>query len=311
MACLYGCKVLCLPDCVSKHNCHEAGMWHGEGESITATLDLPGTVVLPERTGAQPMVLDGLKPLQSTTCIDGSMLGHKETQGKGWPYCFWRDDGWPFDWVQAKADAALFVAGRYEPLADDELVIHLRTGDMMVQAGETYKTMAAQEKPEVWNAPCMVQPGCKAYLDAALHGYNEGPFKKVHLMADTRCAPEALKNATSEPDLRSTKSICGLESGNNKEAATNPCIRYLLQHLPRTMVQTRPSNLSNQGAFKYDIQLMICTQNMAVACSTMSIFGRLTAMHLNRLFAPNCNMRHIFNNPLDPHFYHRCYSVRI
>ena len=315
MARFHDCKVLCLPDCVSDHSCAES-MWHGKGESVTETLNLPSTIVLRERLPGRPIekpqIYQGAVQgaIGNTMCINGNRgpkKNLKEIRGGGWPYCFSRGmhgTGHSFDWAQAKADIAQFVAGRFKPLPEDELVIHLRTGDNLVQANMFYKELATQKQPET-KPTCIVQPGCKAYVDAALHGYNGGPFRKVHVMADMRCAAGVplISCATKHGDARQSclkaRLSCGLaeqyhHEETDKEAAFNPCLQYLLHKLQGGVVQLRPANLTNSEAFKYDTQLMIGTQNMATTCSTLSIFGRLTAAHLKRLFVPRCDIKHTF-----------------
>jgi len=255
--------------------------------------------------------------LGNTMCINGNRgavpgLNLTEIRGGGWPYCF-QQGLHDFDWAQAKADIAQVVAGRFEPLPEDELVIHLRTGDSLVQANEFYKELATQEAPFRMPA-CIVQPGCKAYLDAALHGYNGGPFRKVHVMADMRCVAGGPldscgeKRGEAKQRCNKARQSCGLDQHYHrkkhlqkkqlieKEAASNPCLPYLLNHLQGGVVQLRPANLTNSESFKYDTQLMIRTQNMATTCSTLSIFGRLTGAHLKRLFVPRCDIKHTFAN---------------
>ena len=46
---------------------------------------------------------------------------------------------------------------------------------------------------------------------------------------------------------------------------------------------------------------MVRARNLAIACSTFSVFGRLTARHLDRLFVPNCQLRVFLDRDIIAH----------
>ena len=64
--------------------------------------------------------------------------------------------------------------------------------------------------------------------------------------------------------------------------------------LEPSVVEMAPAGMSNAKAFERDVRLMMRAQNMAVTCSTFSVWGRLTSKYLRRLFAPQCQLHYEF-----------------
>ena len=220
--------------------------------------------------------------------------------GFGFPYGEFDAVQWP----QAAADIAAIVQGQFVALSEDELVVHLRSGDIVNEIN-TWLTKDAPNPNFNENAdikPPML-PACAYYLDAFKNGFNGGPFTKVHLITDTDCT-----NEIEAPDLAN---LPGVDQGSydavqdvkhpdraRKEGeppdcwTTNPCMKVLYEHIPEGVLVGPPANASFPQLFKRDTRLMARAQNIAAACSTFSLLGRLTAAHLKRLFVPQCQTKY-------------------
>ena len=79
-----------------------------------------------------------------------------------------------------------------------------------------------------------LEPGCDYYMDAALRGYNGGPFSKVHVMVDLKC----------EGDSIASREQYSLDHGDEPSdprgcESTNPCLLALMDTLPDDMLVLR------------------------------------------------------------------------
>ena len=268
------CGVLCLPDCSGDKfrsiPCGGNSMWHaGADAHIVKALNLATSLKVPpemphrntsERTSINSNYL-------STTCLDGARDGLK--RAGGYPYCFYD----ALQWSQAKSDFQHILSeNALKPLPDSEVVMHMRSGDAINNINNWLKSDATDktfdENQNIVGA--VIQPGCKYYVDVALTGFDKKTFTKVHIITDMQC-PEG----------------SALEDG--KCVTTNPCVDAVVRALPAGAV-VLPTAVSPQEAFIRDVQLMQQARNIAVACSTFSLLGRLTAVHLRRLFVPNCQL---------------------
>ena len=82
-------------------------------------------------------------------------------------------------WPQARLDlssVAVKVVESDGPLAPDALVIHIRSGDSVMQVNDWLTRDATEEDfPEGTGITCApLQPGCKYFVDAALTGLDGG-----------------------------------------------------------------------------------------------------------------------------------------
>ena len=208
--------------------------------------------------------------LPYTSCIDGAPTG------MGWPYCFPSALQWP----QARSDMAQALSKVFEPLPEDELVMHVRSGDSIEHQRVWMSANAFSSSPfddgAILNPP--VQPSCQYHLDVALRGLDGKPFRKVHLLADGRF--ECLSS-----DDKS-------ESCNK----TNPCIAILQQQLANGVLVLQSPQMDSSAAFARDTSLMARATSIATTCSTFSILGRLTSPHVQRLFVPDCKLSLKFAN---------------
>jgi len=272
--------VLCLPDCTGsnlnqKSECGASLMWHKEPAAhIVSAMKLGLSVPLPRALPRPADLPPGSQNPETTsvTCMDGWRPGQN---GGGFPYCFFDTVHWP----QARLDlssVAVKVVESDGPLAPDALVIHIRSGDSVMQVNDWLTRDATEEDfPEGTGITCApLQPGCKFFVDAALTGLDGGPFAKVYLLADTKCHGEL------DPD--------------GKCPSINPCIRILMDALEPGVVEMAPAGMSNAKAFERDVHLMMRAQNFANTCSTFSVWGRLTSKYLRRLFAPQCQLHYEF-----------------
>ena len=73
---------------------------------------------------------------------------------------------------------------------------------------------------------------------------------------------------------------------------TNPCMKVMYENIPEGVLVGPPASASFPQLFKRDTELMARAQNIATACSTFSLLGRLTAAHLKRLFVPQCQTKY-------------------
>ena len=255
-------------------------MWHGEPSThIALAFELGGSLQIPALVGT---AVDSVKPFPFyTTCLDGSG-GGDATNGPGYPYCYFDAMQWP----QARSDLSTILAHDSNPLPDDELVLHVRSGDVLL-AINAWLTADATSDTYDEKLPNLhafnLQPGCGFHLDAALRGYDGKPFRKVHLMADAKCAGSSLSQMN-------IKKGTGYSSGNC--ASTNPCIAELIEKLEPGVLVLAPPDMSAAQVFQRDVSLMARARNLAVTCSTFSILGRLGSRHAKRLFVPNCNMEY-------------------
>ena len=204
-------------------------------------------------------------------------------------------------WPQAASDIAAVVQGRFEPLAEDELVMHLRSGDIVNEIN-TWLTRDATDSgfSETADIKPPMLPACAYYLDAFKHGFNGGPFRKVHLIADTDCSREIQE--FQAPDLINIPRYVGQDAkhpGHAREEgeppdcwSSNPCMKVVYEQIPSAVLVGPPGNLSFAQLFKRDTELIARAQNMATSCSTFSLLGRLTAASLKRLFVPQCQAKY-------------------
>ena len=178
------CDVLCLPDCTGsnlnqKSECGASLMWHKEPAAhIVSAMKLGLSVPLPRALPRPADLPPGYQNPETTsvTCMDGWRQGQN---GGGFPYCFFDSVHWP----QAKLDlssVAVKVVESDGPLAPDALVIHIRSGDSVMQVNDWLMRDATEEDfPEGTGITCApLQPGCEYFVDAALTGFNGGlsPF---------------------------------------------------------------------------------------------------------------------------------------
>jgi len=268
------CAHLCLPDCEQNLELPQCGgkeMDQGNNLHIVAALNLSTSIAMPPEIAiASDLPEPELEPnYEAVGCLD-----------EGWPYCFFDVLQWP----QARSDIAHVLDGAFEPLPEDMLVMHLRSGDEinLINDWLTEDAVNAQfsEQDDIYGAP--MQPPCGYYIDVALTGLNGGAFRKVHLMADMNCWFDDDETPISR-DVVAAPEGC---------TSVNPCIEEIVKALPRDMLILPRTNTTNLAAFLWDTGLIAATRNIALACSTFSVFGRLTSNHLQRLFAPQCQLRY-------------------
>ena len=117
-------------------------------------------------------------------------------------------------------------------LPADELVVHIRSGDNILAIMD-WTTRDATSNSFVENSivGAPIQPGCDYYLDAALRGNNGGPFAKVHVMVDLKCA------GGSAIDMHQYHKAHGDILADPRSCeSTNPCLVALMDALPEDVL---------------------------------------------------------------------------
>ena len=123
-------------------------------------------------------------------------------------------------------------------LPEDHLVVHIRSGDSVI---EIMNWLTQDATTDDFNENhgirgIGIQPGCAYYMDAALRGYNGGPFAKVHVVADLKCEEDYILEH-DENNPRSCES-------------TNPCLLALMDELPEDMLVLPSAETEQNEAFQ-------------------------------------------------------------
>jgi hypothetical protein len=226
--------MLCLPVC-DKDCWQKLAMWHGVDLHIGKIIDLPDQIEVPAPLDLEPggdiPPPAPLPPQTSSSCLDD-----------GWPYCFFD----AVQWAQAAADIQLLFKG-FTPLADDVLVLHIRSGDVILAENDWLTqdaTNAEYDEKTIAGAP--VQPACAYYMDVIMRANGGQPFKKVHLLADQHCSGDGLDSRGDNTMGTRADGKCG---------STNPCIADIIRKIPTDMIVPTP-DMTNSELFKRDCSLI-------------------------------------------------------
>mmetsp|Transcript_13899 Transcript_13899/g.44053 ORF Transcript_13899/g.44053 Transcript_13899/m.44053 type:complete len:350 (-) Transcript_13899:56-1105(-) len=201
----YGCATMKLPDCegekVMGRGCRGHMMWHGSSLHLTNLVQVRGGSGIPIAPALEleestfkidQMMVEKEQGYAKFGCFEGGFYGKIVPGGKkgpwigGWPYC-----SEVLNYNQAAVDAKAIISHDAEPLGDDVLVVHFRSGDT-VNAMYSFVTVGRRSQPDSFRRVQWFQPICDAYMHAALFGRNGRPFREMIMLFSSTVHPTGL-----------------------------------------------------------------------------------------------------------------------